>query len=183
MSEPLPDEELPRLLDAAEQELATRQHRWFATATLLAALATGVTLLLPWTFSRRLGLSVWELGIETQPSLRFIWPAGLITSALALSLRPGPKAQAATAITAIVALIYAATGWQANSVEPLSDTWPGPGPAFAVVFGLGWLLSASAQLIATRPRSSEPNPEALQTAITRLRTTTSRPKQQRAPRT
>lgn len=57
-----PDEELTRRLDLAEQNLATRQHRWFARATLLAALATGITLLLPWTFSRRLGESVWQLG-------------------------------------------------------------------------------------------------------------------------
>ena len=64
-----PEEELARRLEVAERELGVRQHRWFARATLLAALATGITLLLPWTFSRRLGQSVWQLGIETQPSL------------------------------------------------------------------------------------------------------------------
>ena len=169
MSDLLPDEELPRRLDAAELDLATSQHRWFAIATLLAALASGITLLLPWTFSRRLGLSVWELGIEAQPSLVFLWLAGLITSSLALILRVGPKAQAVTSITAVVALIYSAGGWQANTQESLSDTWPGPGPAFAIVLGLSWLLAATAQLIADRPQPSSPTPEALQSAIARLR--------------
>jgi hypothetical protein len=171
MSELLPDEELPLRLDAAEQELAAGQHRWFAIATLVATLATGFTLLLPWTFSRRLGLSVWELGIEDQPSLVFTWLAGLVTSILALLLRAGPKAQAATAITGVVAVVYVAGGWQANTVEALSDTWPGPGPAFAVGFGLSWLLSATAQLIADRPHpTTQPTPEALRSATTRLRT-------------
>ena len=93
-----PDEEVPRRLDAAETELATGEHRWFARTTLLAALATGVTLLLPWSFSRRLGLSVWQLGFETQPTLALTWLAGLITSVVALALKPGHKAQAAAAV-------------------------------------------------------------------------------------
>ena len=85
MSE-FPDEEIPRRLDAVEAALATGEHRWYARATLLAALATGVTLLLPWTFSRRLGLSVWQLGIEVQPTLALTWLAGLLTSVVALVL-------------------------------------------------------------------------------------------------
>jgi MFS superfamily sulfate permease-like transporter len=137
----------------------------------LAALATGMTLLLPWTFSRRLGQSVWQLGIETQPSLLLTWLAGLITSILALLLRPGQAAQACTAITGVIALVFIAGSWQANALDALSDAWPGPGPAFAVVTGLSWLLCLSAQLIADRPHPTTPAPEALQTAITRLRRT------------
>jgi Co/Zn/Cd efflux system component len=155
----------------AEQTLATRHHRWFARATVLAALASGVTLLLPWTFSRRLGESVWQLGLETQPSLLLTWLAGLITSIVALTLRPGPVAQTCTAITGVIALIYIAGGWQANTLDALSDSWPGPGPAFAIVTGLCWLLCVSAQLVADRPHPSNPTDEALRTATTRLRHT------------
>jgi hypothetical protein len=155
----------------AEQTLATRHHRWFARATVLAALASGVTLLLPWTFSRRLGESVWQLGLETQPSLLLTWLAGLITSIVALTLRPGPVAQTCTAITGVIALIYIAGGWQANTLDALSDSWPGPGPAFAIVAGLCWLLCVSAQLVADRPHPSHPTDEALRTATTRLRHT------------
>ena len=166
-----PDEELTRRLDQAEQTLATKQHRWFARATLLAALATGITLLLPWTFSRRLGESVWQLGFETQPSLLLTWLAGLITSIVALAVRPGHVAQACTAIAGVIALVYVAGGWQANALDALSDSWPGPGPAFAIVTGLSWLLCVSAQLVADRPHPSHPTEDSLQTATTRLRRT------------
>ncbi|QNE19289.1 hypothetical protein F1D05_16920 [Kribbella qitaiheensis] len=166
-----PDEELARRLDLAEQALGTRQHRWFARATLLAALATGITLLLPWTFSRRLGESVWQLGVEVQPSLLLTWLAGLIASILALTLRPGHAAQACTAITGVIALIHVAGSWQATAQDSLSDTWPGPGPAFAIVAGLSWILCVSAQLIADHPHPSTPTDESLQTAISRLRHT------------
>lgn len=168
MSE-LPDEELPRLLDAAETELAKAEHRWFARATLLAALATGVMLLLPWTFSRRLGLSVWQLGVETQPALAWTWLAGLITSVIALSLEPGHKAQAAAGLTGVIAVVCLAGAWQARDAESLGDTWPGPGPTFAVITAACWLVTAGLQLAADRPRSTEPNPTAVSAAITQLR--------------
>jgi len=166
----LPDEELPRRLDAAEQVLATSEHRWFARATLLTALATGLTLLLPWTFSRRLGLSVWQLGLEVQPSLALTWLAGLTTSIVALSLPAGPKAQAASAATGVLALLFIAGGWQAKELDSISDTWAGPGPAVAVVTGLIWILCATAQLLADRPRPTTPDDQAVADAITRLRT-------------
>jgi hypothetical protein len=166
-----PEEEVERRLELAERELGVRQHRWFARVTLLAALATGITLLLPWTFSRRLGESVWQLGFETQPSLLLTWLAGLITSIVALTVRPGHVAQACTAITGVIALIYVAGGWQANALDALSDSWPGPGPAFAIVTGLSWLLCVSAQLVADRPHPSHPTEESLQTATNRLRRT------------
>jgi len=165
----LPDEELPRRLDAAEEELATSQHRWFARATVLATLATGFTLLLPWTFSRRLGLSVWQLGIEVQPSLALTWLAGLITSIVALSLPAGLKAQAAGAATGVLALLFVAGGWQAKDLQSISDTWAGPGPAFAIVTGLIWLLCATAQLLADRTRPATPDDKAVADAIARLR--------------
>ncbi|MEU0096862.1 hypothetical protein [Kribbella sp. NPDC006257] len=166
-----PEEVLGRRLELAERELGVGQHRWFARATLLAALATGITLLLPWTFSRRLGESVWQLGIETQPSLVLTWVAGLITSILALALRPGSVAQACTAITGVITLVFIAGSWQANALDALSDAWPGPGPSFAVVTGLSWLLCLSAQLIADRPHPTTPTPESLHSAITHLRHT------------
>jgi hypothetical protein len=169
----LPDEELPRQLDAAEEELASGQHRWFARATLLAGLAAGITLLLPWTFSRRLGLSVWQLGIEDHPALGLTWLAGLVASVVALVVRSGQYPRIATTITGIVALVYAGGSWQANALDSATDSWPGPGPAFAVVSGLIWLLCATAQLIADRSRTSTPTDQQLQDAIDRLRRTRS----------
>jgi hypothetical protein len=171
--EQLPDELLPRQLDAAEEELASGLHRWFARATLLAGLAAGITLLLPWTFSRRLGLSVWQLGIEDYPALGLTWLAGLVASVVALVVRSGKYPQIATTITGIVALVYATASWQANALDSASDSWAGPGPAFAVVSGLIWLLCATAQLIADRLRTSAPTDQQLQDAIDRLRRTRS----------
>ena len=169
MSELPPDEELPRKLDAIEETLATNEHRWFARATLLAALATGITLLLPWTFSRRLGLSVWELGIETQPSLALTWLAGLLSSIAALVLRD-TKARAASSVTGVIAILFIAGAWQANSQAALTDTWPGPGPAVAMVTGLVWLLAAASHLLATtRSHATTPTPEALEAATSHLR--------------
>jgi hypothetical protein len=165
----LPDETLPHLVEQAERRLSLGQHRWFALATLLATLPAGVALLLPWAFSRRLGQSVWQLGIETQPTLALAWLAGLLAAVLALVLRPGQLAQAAAAVSGVVALIYAAGGWQANTARALSDTWPGPGPAVALVTGLIWLLCAGAQLIADRPHPVEPDAEELAGAVRRLR--------------
>ena len=166
-----PDEVLPERLDAADAELATAEHRWFARATLLAALAAGITLLLPWTFSRRLGLSVWQLGVETEPTLALTWLAGLVTSLIPLLLKPGYKTQAATAITAVVAVIYLAGAWQAVTVESQSDTWPGPGPAFAIITAITWLLTTAAGLITHHTHSRTPTPTDLAQTIVRLRTT------------
>ncbi|MGC4937591.1 hypothetical protein [Kribbella sp. DT2] len=170
MTEPdLPDEVLPEKLAQEEKRLGVVQHRWFALATLLATLPAGIALLLPWAFSRRLGESVWQLGIETQPALALAWLGGLLAAVLALALRGGQLAQLATGVSGVVALIYAAGGWQANTASALSDTWPGPGPAVALVTGLIWLLCASAQFIADRPHTAEPNAEELADAVRRLR--------------
>ncbi|MDX6292060.1 MAG: hypothetical protein QOH50_1135 [Kribbellaceae bacterium] len=173
--EQLPDEELPRQLDAAEEELASGLQRWFARATLLAGLVAGITLLLPWTFSRRLGLSVWQLGIENHPVLGLTWLVGLVASVVALVVRSALYPQIATTITGFVAVVYAAGSWQANAVDSSTDSWPGPGPAFAVVSGVIWLLCAAAQLIADQSRTSAPTDQQLQDAIDRLRRTRSRP--------
>jgi hypothetical protein len=164
-----PDEELPLKLAGLERELAVRQHRWFALAMLLAALATGVTLLLPWTYSRRLGLSVWQLGIETQPALALTWATGLIATVLTLALPAGLKSQAASAVTGVIAVIFVAGCWQARDLSPLSDTWPGPGPTFALIISLSWLLTTAAHLLATRTNATPPTDEALAAAQTRLR--------------
>jgi hypothetical protein len=171
--EQLPDEELPRLLDAAEEELASGLRRWFARVTLLAGLVAGITLLLPWTFSRRLGLSVWQLGIEDHPVLGLTWLVGLVASVVALVVRSGLYSQLATTITGMVAVVYAGGSWQANALDSSTDSWPGPGPAFAVVSGVIWLLCAVAQLIADRSRTSAPTDQQLQDAIDRLRRTRS----------
>jgi hypothetical protein len=166
-----PDEELPRRLDAAEAELARSEHRWFARITLLAALATGFTLLLPWTYTRRYGQSVWQLGLETQRTLAFTCLAGIITSIVALILKPGVGAQAAAGVTAIIAIACLATGWQAASLDTLTDTWPGPGPAFTIATSLLWLLAAIAQLVAQHNNQAGPDDADISRAITRLRRT------------
>jgi hypothetical protein len=171
MSELPPDEEVPRKLDALEQSLALKQHRWFGRATLLAVLASGIALLLPWTFSRRLGLSVWQLGLEVQPSVALTCLAGLLTSIAALVLRPGPKAQAATAVSGVIAILYIAGAWQATSAATLTDTWPGPGPAVAVVTGLTWLLTTATHLLTPPRPHPTPTPDALHSATTHLRHT------------
>jgi hypothetical protein len=169
----MPDEVLPRQLDAAEEELANELNLWFARADLLAGLAVGMTLLLPWSFSRRLGLSVWQLGIEEHPVLGVVWLAGLVASVVALVVRSGQYPRIATAITGIVAVVYAAGSWHANALDSGTDSWPGPGPAFAVACGVIWLLSATAQLIAHRSRTPPPTDEQLEDAIDRLRRTRS----------
>lgn len=167
MTELPPDEQLPPKLDALERELATQQHRWFALAMLLAAVATGFTLLLPWTFSRRLGLSVWQLGIESHPTLALTWAAALITTILTLALPPGPKSQATTAATAVITLIHLATCWQARDL-PLTDTWPAPGPTLALTTTTIWLLTTTALLLAPHLHPAPPTPDSLTTAQSRL---------------
>ncbi|GAB2634034.1 hypothetical protein [Kribbella swartbergensis] len=166
-----PDEELPRLLDAAEAALERSEHRWFARATLLAALATGVSLLLPWTYTRRYGLSVWQLGIETQPTLALTCLTGLATSVIALVLKPGAMAKAAAAVTAISSIGCVATAWQASRPETLTDGWPGPGPAFTITMAVIWLLTAAAGLVAVHHKPARFDPDDVSRAITRLRRT------------
>jgi hypothetical protein len=166
-----PDEDLPRRLDAAEAELERSEHRWFARITLLAALATGVTLLLPWTYTRRYGLSVWQLGLETQPTLAFTCLAGIITSTVALALKPGVGAQAAAGVTAVIAIACLATGWQARTLDTLTDTWPGPGPAFTIATSLLWLLATTAQLVAHHNNHPTPDDADISQTITQLRRT------------
>jgi hypothetical protein len=166
-----PDEELPRRLDVAEAELARSEHRWFARATLLTALATGVTLLMPWTYSRRYGLSIWQLGIETQPTLAFSCLTGLITSTVAVILKPGLRASALTGVTAVIAIVCLATAWQGTSLDTLNNTWAGPGPAFAVATSLLWLLAATAQLVAEHNKPPAPDPADIPQTIAYLRRT------------
>jgi hypothetical protein len=158
-----PDEELPVRLAAAEHMLAVNEHRWFARAGLLAALATGVTLLLPWTYSRRLGQSVWQLGLETQPQLAITWLVGLATTATLLFLKPGPKAQAVAGITAVIAVLFLTGAYQAGQLEALGDTWPGPGPAVALATTACWLLTTAAHLVAHNNNPPPPGPGAVNT--------------------
>jgi hypothetical protein len=165
----LPDEVLPHKLEASERSLARQEHRWFAGAVVLSALASGCVLLLPWTFSRRLGQSVWQLGVEVQPALTAAWIAGLLAAVGALWPRPGLWARGATVVSGLVAMVYAAGGWQASVTDPSSDTWAGPGAAFAVVTGSCWFLAATAHLLAGRARNGPPDPAALADAVTRLR--------------
>ncbi len=171
-----PDEELPRRLDEAETELARSEHGWFARATLLAALTTGVTVLLPWTYTRRYGLSVWQLGLETQPALAFTCLVGIITSAVALALKPGARTRAATGVTAVIAIVCLAIAWQASTADTLTDTltgtWPGPGPAFTIAASVLWLLAATLQLVAQHNNQVAPDdPADISRAVTRLRRT------------
>ncbi len=167
-----PDEELPRRLDDAEAELARSEHRWFARATLLAALATGVTLLLPWTYTRRYGLSVWQLGLEIQPTLALACLAGVISSKVALALKPGAGAQAATGVTAIIATACLAVAWQATTVDTLTDTWPGPGPAFTIATSILWLLATAVQLVAqNNNQAASDDPADISRAVAQLRRT------------
>ncbi len=156
MSE-FPDEELPIRLAAAERQLAITEHRWFARTGLLAALATGLTLLLPWTYSRRLGLSVWQLGIETQPQLAVTWLVGLAATLALLILKPGHRAQAAAGTVAVITLLLLAGAYQAGQLEALGDTWAGPGPAIAVVTSTCWLLTSAAHLLSHRPHHPDPD--------------------------
>ncbi|MFC9693607.1 hypothetical protein ACFTSF_33965 [Kribbella sp. NPDC056951] len=165
----LPDEELPIRLTAAEQKLAVNEHRWFARAGLLAALVTGFTLLLPWTYSRRLGLSVWQLGIETQPQLALTWLVGLLATAALLVLKPGHKAQAAACIVAVITLLLLAGAYQAGQVEALGNTWPGPGPAIALVTTVCWLATTAAHLLAQCTSHHTPDPATITRTISRLR--------------
>ncbi|TDD63055.1 hypothetical protein E1263_01740 [Kribbella antibiotica] len=164
----LPDEELPVRLAAAEQALAVSEHRWFTRAGLLAALATGLTLMLPWTYSRRLGLSVWQLGVETQPQLALTWLAGLATTTALLILKPGHKAQAAAGITAVITLLFLSGAYQAGQLEALGDTWLGPGPAVALATTTCWLMTTAAHLLAHR-NNPHLTPEAITRTIARLR--------------
>ncbi|WP_405062449.1 hypothetical protein OG474_12630 [Kribbella sp. NBC_01505] len=164
----LPDEELPGRLSAAEQALAVNEHRWFARAGLLAALVTGLTLLLPWTYSRRLGLSVWQLGLETQPQLALTWLVGLATTVALLFLKPGHKAQAAAGITAIVSLLFLAGAYQAGQLEALGDTWRGPGPAIALATTTCWLLTTAGHLL-THRSTHHPHPDTIDQTINQLR--------------
>ncbi|WP_433162883.1 hypothetical protein [Kribbella sp. CA-247076] len=166
-----PDEELPRRLDAAEAALARSEHRWFGRVTLLAALATGLTLLLPWTYTRRYGLSVWQLGIETQPTLALTCLAGIAATVVALTLKPGTGAQVAAGVTAVVALCCLVLGWRVTNLETLDDTWAGPGPTFTIATSVVWLLAAAAQLVAQNNKPAEPDQAAVARAITRLRRT------------
>lgn len=166
-----PDEALPRRLDAAEAALARSEHRWFARATLLAALATGLTLLLPWTYSRRYGLSVWQLGIETQPALAFTCLGGIVTTVVALLLKPGGGAQAAAGVTAIIAIACLAIAWQATNVATLTDTWTGPGPSFTIATAVLWLLAAVVQLVAQHNNPAGPDQADIARVVARLRRT------------
>ncbi|MFB6721545.1 hypothetical protein ACFCV3_15330 [Kribbella sp. NPDC056345] len=165
----LPDEELPIRLAAAEQKLAVNEHRWFARAGLLAALATGLTLLLPWAYSRRLGLSVWQLGLETQPQLALTWLVGLVATVALLMLKPGHRAQATACIVAVITLLLLAGAYQAGQVEALGDSWPGPGPAIALVTTVCWFATTTAHLFSQRTSHSTPNPATVTHTINQLR--------------
>ncbi|TDD30795.1 hypothetical protein E1218_00325 [Kribbella turkmenica] len=166
-----PDEVLPRRLDAAEAELARSEHRWFARITLLTALATGFTLLLPWTYTRRYGLSVWQLGVETHPALAFTWLAGIVTTVATLALEPVARARVTAGVTAVIAGSCLAVAWQATNLDPVEDTWPGPGPSFAIATSVLWLLAAVAQLVAQNNNPAAPDEAAVVRAIARLRRT------------
>lgn len=152
--QPQPDEEVPRLLARAERELATGPAKWLSWATIVMAVAAGWTLLLPWSFGRRIGLTVWRLGFAEHPLLCVVWAAGTAAAvgAAVLQRSAGPKRNAvlAAAGSGAAALMFTGWAWGSDTTGPAAESWTGPGPAVAGITGLLWLLAALGQILASR---------------------------------
>lgn len=168
----LPDEIVPREIDAAERALDRDRRGWIDRATAATALVAGWSLLLPWDYSRRLGLQVWRLGVEEHPAIGLVWVVGAAATVAALLVRRRWHGLVAISVAAAAALVFSAAAWQQTGLAPSSDTWPGPGPSVALTTGLLWLLSCTARLLAERhrPPTSWTDQE-LHDAVNRLRRT------------
>jgi len=167
-----PDEEVPRLIAAAQRGLDDRARRWLSRATVAVAVAAGWTLLLPWSFGDRLGLTVWRLGFEEHPALCGVWGLGTAATVAALLLPDRRRAAAATATTALAALVFTGWAWSSDGVELTGQSWTGPGPALAGITGLLWFLAALGQLVTSRTPEAQLFTEyAIRDATGRLRRT------------
>jgi hypothetical protein len=168
--EPQPDEVVPQLLTAAELELADRPRRWLSRATVVTAAAAGWTLLLPWSYGRRIGLTVWQLGFEQHPVLGVVWALGTAAAITAVVL--AEHRVLAAAGTAVAALVFTGWAWAGDDPELAAETWTGPGPALAGIAGLLWLLAALGQVVSSRrPEPALFTDYAIRDATGRLRHT------------
>ena len=166
----LPDEDLPRQITAAEQAIDSSLRRWLERAAAVAGLAAGWSLLLPWTYSRRLGLQVWQLGFEEHPQLGAAWVVGFAAAVVALVLRDRPAAVVATSVAGSAAVVFSGLAWQQIGLEATSESWSGPGPSVAITAGLLWILSCTARLLTERLRTPTSWQEyEIRDAISRLR--------------
>ncbi|MFC0626941.1 hypothetical protein [Kribbella deserti] len=165
----LPDQDVPAQIAAAGKRLDRAYREGLDRLVVGITLVAGWTLLLPWTYSRRLGLQVWRLGIEQHPVLGIAWLLGFAAAITAWRLR---HALIPLGVSASTALIFTGWAWQDNGLPSGSDTWPGPGPSAALTLGLIWILACVVRLLAERRRPAPPpDPKALEQARTRLRRT------------
>jgi hypothetical protein len=145
-------------------------------ATIVTVTAAGWTLLLPWSYGRRIGLTVWRLGYSEHPLLCAVWAAGMAAAIAAVVLQrtvdPTRNAMFAAAGSAGFALVFTGWSWGSENPDLSAEAWAGPGPALAGITGLLWLLASLGQIVTSR-RAEPPlfTDYALREATTRLRRT------------
>lgn len=170
----LPDQDVPEQITDMGRHLDHADRRRLDWILIGITLVAAWTLLLPWTYSRRLGLQVWRLGIEQYPILGIAWLIGLAAAIATWYLR---NRWVSLGVAATSALVFTSFAWQENGLPGGVDSWTGPGPSAALTVGLLWILACAARLLAERHRPDrQPEPAELQQAATRLRRTrTERP--------
>lgn len=165
----LPDQDVPEQIAETGQRLDHADRRRLDWILVGITLVAAWTLLLPWTYSRRLGLQVWRLGIEQYPVLGIAW---LIGFAAAIATWHLSNRWVPLGVSASSALVFTGWAWQENGLPAGIDSWTGPGPSAALTVGLLWILACAARLLAERPRPDRPpEPAELDHARTRLRHT------------
>jgi hypothetical protein len=176
MSQEPIDEVVPREIAEAERALDNHPRRWLDRAVAAIGLSAGWTLLLPWDYSRRLGLQVWRLGVEEHPMLGLLWAVGFAAAGVALVVRSRsrPAGIIAISISGAAAALFTGFAWQQTGLPASSETWPGPGPSVALTTGLLWLLACAVRLLAERVHpAAEWHEDDLRNAVDRLRRTRS----------
>jgi hypothetical protein len=181
---PEPDQTLASALVAAERDLDSGRERWPATAALLAAVAVGISFLLPWRIGEPSTATLSYPGYGEHAALLVWWGLALATAVAGLWLVGRTRVLVAVLTSATAAV----TWWlavQAAGAEVVTDGGSlfsrsaglstGPGPALAVVGATVMLAAGLVPLVRVVMSRRSTGPEftdyALRDAVRRLRGT------------
>lgn len=180
-----PDESLTDALDAAERELDADRIRWTGTAGLLAAVAVGMSFLLPWRISNPGTAMLSRAGYADHRTLLIWWGLGLAATIAGLCLRGRPRMLASVVVAVAGAVLWylairvagAEVGTDGGSLFSRRELTTGPGPALAAVGATVMLAAGIVPIVALLTRSrTEFSDYQRSDAVRRLRATrTDRP--------
>lgn len=179
-----PDEQLAAVLENGERAIGARRERWPVTVGLLAAIAAGISFLLPWQLGDPGTVTLSRAGYAGHTGLLIWW--GVALAGTIGGLLPADRLRA---LSSVVAAVAGAAIWyvaiqvagtevvdEGRSLFSRRELTAGPGSSVAVLAATVLLAAAVTRLVLVLRRRAAGHPTEfsqyeLRDAVRRLRAT------------